>query len=135
MQIKDSTPRGTWKIRRIVEMIKSQDGEERAARIMIHNKNILQRLITHLYPIEGHEEQTQTPLNENPDGQQIPGNNGVASLNQKLHVDNKDDERHIQKTTAVRKEENDVNFVRQKTRRKAAQEARDKIVAHSLPDV
>ena len=55
-------------------MIKSQYGEERAARIMVHNKKILQRSITHLYPTESHEKQTQTPLNENPDEQQNPGN-------------------------------------------------------------
>ena len=65
VQIKDSLPRGSWKIGRIVEMIQSQDGEERAARIMMPNKNILQRSICHLYPLECHEEEVDATKNEN----------------------------------------------------------------------
>ena len=52
VQVKDATPRGTWKIGRIVELIKSNDGQERAARVLFPNKNILQRSIVHLYPLE-----------------------------------------------------------------------------------
>ena len=33
VQIKDSLPRGTWRVGRIVEMIMSSDGEQRAARV------------------------------------------------------------------------------------------------------
>ena len=36
----------------IVEMIRSSDGEERAAQVMMPNRNIIQRSIIHLYPIE-----------------------------------------------------------------------------------
>ena len=50
---------------------------------------------THLYPIESHEELTQTSLNENSDEQQNPGNIDGVSLNQKIYVDNKDDEQHV----------------------------------------
>ena len=37
VQIKDSLPRGTWRMRRIVEKIRSNDGEERAAQVMMPN--------------------------------------------------------------------------------------------------
>ena len=56
VQIKDTTPRRTWKIGLIIEMIKSTDGEEMATRVLIPNKNILQRLIVHLYPLECDED-------------------------------------------------------------------------------
>ena len=56
VQIKESAPRGTWKIGRIVEMITSQDGEQRAAKILTPNKNVLQRSIIHLYPLECNDE-------------------------------------------------------------------------------
>ena len=64
VQIKDSLPRGTWRMGRIVEMIRSSDGEERAARVMMPNRNILQRSIIHLYPIECNDEE---PNKENDD--------------------------------------------------------------------
>ena len=57
VQIKDLLPRGTWRMGRIVEMIRSSDGEERAARVMMPNRNILQRSIIHLYPIEYNDEE------------------------------------------------------------------------------
>ena len=57
VQIKDLLPRGTWRMGRIVEMIRSSDGEERAARVMMPNRNILQRSIIHLYPIECNDEE------------------------------------------------------------------------------
>ena len=57
VQIKDSLPRRTWRMGCIVEMIRSSDGEERAARVMMPNRNILQRSIIHLYPIECNDEE------------------------------------------------------------------------------
>ena len=48
----------------IVEMIRSSDGEERAARVMMPNRNILRRSIIHLYPIECNDEE---PNKENDD--------------------------------------------------------------------
>ena len=130
VQIKDSTPRGTWKIRRIIEMIKSQDGEERAARIMMPNKNILQRSIVHLYPLECHEEQI-TPTKENPDRQPNPTNNdGAASIPQ-TNVNNTENEQHVQQATA-RSEENNEKMTRQRPLRKAAFAARDRIYGQHL---
>ena len=41
---------------RIVEMIRSSDGEERATRVMMPNRSILQQSIIHLCPIECNDE-------------------------------------------------------------------------------
>ena len=65
VQIKDSLPRGTWRMGRIVEMIRSSDGEERAARVMMPNRNILQRSIIHLYPIECNDKEPNKENNDN----------------------------------------------------------------------
>ena len=41
---------------RIVEMIRSSDGEERATRVMMPNRSILQQSIMHLCPTECNDE-------------------------------------------------------------------------------
>ena len=113
VQIKDSLPRGTWRMGRIVEVIRSSDGEERAARVMMPNRNILQRSIIHLYPIECNDEE---PNKEN-DGNLLSDNN--------LKV------KHDEKTT----QEQDKNNETRKHNRpvlRAAQEVRDKIVGQNL---
>lgn len=110
VQIKETTPRGTWKIGRIIEMIKSNDGEERAARVLTPNKNILQRSIMHLYPLECNDEK------RNEDEIDVPA---------------QDETHNDQDVTKDRKEKRD-NFER--PRRKAAQEARDKIFGQHLQD-
>ena len=113
VQVKEPTPRGTWKIGRIVEMIRSQDGEERAARILMPNKNVLQRSITHLYPLECHEDEQQSS-NEIKQPEQGP-----------QERKNQQDEIH---------EDNESNTTQNRPRRRAAQEARDKIVGQTLLD-
>ena len=113
VQIKDSLPQGTWRMGRIVAMIRSSDGEKRAARVMMPNRNILQRSIIHLYPIECNDEE---PNKEN-DGNLLNHNN--------LKV------KHDEKTT----QEQDKNNETRKHNRpvlRAAQEVRDKIVGQNL---
>lgn len=63
IQVNDSSPRETWRIAHVIEMIESQDGQQQAAKFMIPNKNILQRSITHPYSLECNEEEQ---LNEIP---------------------------------------------------------------------
>ena len=41
VQIKDTTSRGTWKIGRIIELVSSEDGLIRAAKIILPNKTVL----------------------------------------------------------------------------------------------
>ena len=48
VQIKEDGSRGTWKIGRIVEFLQSNDGQERAAKIQLPTKAVLQRSIRHL---------------------------------------------------------------------------------------
>ena len=50
---------------RIVEMIRSRDGEERAAQIIMPNRNMLQRSIIHLYPIECNEKEPNKGNDDN----------------------------------------------------------------------
>ena len=48
IQVKDASPKGTWKIARVIEIIESQVGKEQAATVMMPCKNILQRSAIHL---------------------------------------------------------------------------------------
>ena len=98
---------------RIVEMTSSSDGEERAARVMMPNRNMLQRSIIHLYSIECNDEET----NKENDDNLLNHNN--------LKV------KHDENTT----QEQDKNNVTAKGNRpiwRTAQEARDKIVGQNL---
>ena len=69
VQVKDSSPRGTWRVGNVIEITESQDGKERAAKVMMPNENILQRYIMHLYHLEcnGEEQSNETTnkLNSN----------------------------------------------------------------------
>ena len=56
VQVKDSSPRGTWTVGHVIEMIESQDRKERAAKVMIPNRNSLQRSNIPLYPLGCNEE-------------------------------------------------------------------------------
>ena len=97
----------------IVEMIRSSDGEERAAWVMIPNWNILQRSIIHLYAIECNDTE---PNKEN-------GENLLNHNNLKV--------KHDEKTT----QEQDKNSERAKRNRpvrRPAQEAKDKIFGQNL---
>ena len=58
VQIKDSTPRGSWRIGKVSELFKSQDNQERAAKVILPNKHVLQRSLVHLYPLEINDEET-----------------------------------------------------------------------------
>ena len=112
VQIKESTPRGSWKIGRIVEMIQSQDGEERAARILTPNKNVLQRSIVHLYPLECQDHDEMQVENEN------IGNTQAAPDENQQRI--------------TEPEEDDTK--RKRPPRKAATEARDRIAGQFIQD-
>ena len=98
---------------RIVEMIRNIDGEERAARVMMPNRNILQRSIIHLYPIECNDEE---PNKENDD-------NLLNDNNLKVKYDEK---------TTQEQDKNNVTAKRNRPVSRAAQEARDKTVGQNL---
>ena len=50
--IKDDLPRGSWRVGRIAEVLKSEDGEIRSARVTLPSNKVLGRLLNLLYPIE-----------------------------------------------------------------------------------
>ena len=112
VQIKESAPGGTWKIRRISEMIKSNDGEERAARVLMPNKNILQRSTAHLYPVECYDENLDKEAND------------------KSQEKNTQPEDNTEDEEIIRDNINEVT----RPRRKAAQEARDKSFGQTQRD-
>ena len=100
---------------RIVEMIRSSNVEERTARVMMPNRNIPQRSVIHLYSIECNDEE---PSKEN---------------DSNLQNDNNLKVKHDEKTTQEQDKNNETVKLNRPVRR-AAQEARDKIVRQNLLD-
>ena len=102
VQIKDDTPRGTWKIGRITELIKSNDGEVRAAKVQLASKIVLQRSLCHLYPLECERD---------------PGPSDIE-IRTKEHVEQEG--------------LSEQRVPHQRPTRHAAMEARDRILGHNL---
>ena len=50
--IKDDLPRGSWRLGRIQELIKSRDGQCRSARVLLASNKVIGRPLNLLYPIE-----------------------------------------------------------------------------------
>jgi len=50
--LKDNLPRGVWRMGRITELIPSQDGNFRAAKILLPTKKVLKRPLNLLHPLE-----------------------------------------------------------------------------------
>ena len=50
--LKENSPRGTWKLAVITELIPSEDGNVRLARVCTQSGHILHRAIHMLYPLE-----------------------------------------------------------------------------------
>uniref|UniRef100_A0A914WWH6 Integrase catalytic domain-containing protein n=1 Tax=Plectus sambesii TaxID=2011161 RepID=A0A914WWH6_9BILA len=62
----EGTPRGIWKLGKIIELKKGRDGETRSAKVILPNKTIINRPINLLYPLEISEEQPQHDLTTTP---------------------------------------------------------------------
>ena len=52
MLIKENVPRGSWNLGKIQTLIPSQDGETRAAKVVLPSKKTINRPLKLLYPIE-----------------------------------------------------------------------------------
>lgn len=109
VQIKENTPRGTWKIGRIIELIKNQDNIIRTAKVMTPNKTVLQRSLVHLYPLECNDESNNNNHNKHD-----------VKTDQQNQVEN-----------SSTKEDRRTNIM-QRPERKAAQTARDRIIAQEI---
>jgi hypothetical protein len=56
VQIKDTVPRGSWKVGRIVQLVTSRDGNIRSAKIILPSKIVIGRPLNLLYPLETSED-------------------------------------------------------------------------------
>ena len=90
-------------------MTESQDGKERAAKVMMPNKIILQRSIIHLYPLECNDEEQ---LNEKP-----------SKINLKVNRNEED-----LKNNELRTKMNQADKDKHRPKRAAAVEAGNKIL-------
>ena len=61
MHLKKDLPRGSWKLGKIVELVTSNDGNIRAAKVLLSTKNIVNRSLNLLYPLECEYEHRQMP--------------------------------------------------------------------------
>lgn len=80
VQIKEDLPRGSWKIAKITELIPNSDGNIRAARILLPNKNIITRPLNLLYPLECNNEETETK-NETVEKSNETNNKNLEEIN------------------------------------------------------
>ena len=58
-QLKEDLPRGSWKLGKIVELITSNDGNIRAAKVLLSTKNVVSRPLNLLCPLECEHEHRQ----------------------------------------------------------------------------
>ena len=59
VQLKKDLHRGSWKLAKIVELITSNDGNIRAAKFLLSTKNVVNRPLNLLYPLECQHEHRQ----------------------------------------------------------------------------
>ena len=52
MHLKGNLPRGAWKLGEIIKLIESEDGEITATTLLLLTRNIMNRPINLLYPLE-----------------------------------------------------------------------------------
>ena len=107
VQIKENTPRGTWKMGRIVELISSREGNIKAATILLPTRHTINRPLKLLYPLECGNEQIEDLEDINA--------KGTSDTREKINE---------------AKEE----MLRRRSSRQTAQEARDKILGLRLSD-
>lgn len=58
--VKDDLPRGNWRLGRIQELVQSEDGEIRSAKVLLPTNKLIGRPLNLLYPIECPANETNT---------------------------------------------------------------------------
>ena len=104
-QIQQNTPKRSWKIGRIMKLIKSRDREERAAKVLLQSRNTLQRYLYQLFPLECDE-----------------------------RIDNSDKNMQRERTPIDKSNLEGKRQNRKQSRNQTANEARDKIYGQYLED-
>ena len=104
-QIQQNTPKRSWKIGRIMKLIKSRDREERAAKVLLQSRNTLQRSLYQLFPLECDE-----------------------------RIDNSDKNMQRERTPIDKSNLEGKHQNRKQSRNQTANEARDKIYGQYLED-
>ena len=59
VQLKENLPRGSWKLGKIVELITSNDGNIRAAKVLLSTRNVVNHPLNLPYPLECEHEHRQ----------------------------------------------------------------------------
>ena len=59
VQLKEDLPRSSWKLGKIVELITSNDGNIRAAKVLLSSRNVVNPPLNLLYPLECEHEHQQ----------------------------------------------------------------------------
>ena len=107
VQLKEDTPRGSWRLGKIVELITSNDGNIRAAKILLATRNVVNRPLNLLYPLECGD--------------------SFKDITNKESTEDKDaQEKSSEKAT--------TNEIVRRSTRRAALEARDRIYGQNLSD-
>ena len=125
VQLKEDLPRGSWKLGKIVELITSNDGNIRAAKVLLPTKNVVNRSLNLLYPLEcehEHRQMSREILKIEQTDPNIKENRENKKLTVILSNEHKSND----------KDESKINF--QRTTRKAAREAKDRILRQNLTD-
>ena len=125
VQLKEDLPRGSWKLGKIVELITSNDGNIRAAKVLLPTKNVVNRSLNLLYPLEYEHEHWQMSR-EIPKIEQTDPNIKENRENKKLTAISSNEHKSNDK------DDSKINF--QRTTRKAAREAKDRILGQNLTD-
>ena len=117
VQLKEDSPRGSWKLGKITELITSSDGNIRSAKVLLATKNVVNRSLNLLYPLECQNDHTD-------------------NLNEKVNQNNDNNEDTTNDT-----HENNVNQTNEheaqpprRSTRRAALEARDRIYGQNWID-
>ena len=125
VQLKEDLPTGSWKLGKIVEMITSNDGNIRAAKVLLSTKNIVNCPLNLLYSLEYENEHRQMSREMRKTEQTDP-NFKENRETKKLAVISSDERRSNNK--------DDSKIDCQRTTRKAAREAKDRIFGQNLTD-